>query len=236
MKECKLEYAYLVKSDRGYYCQESHLFENMREVATRIFSGRAARRLAEQIQGQIEREDLTPMVLRAIIEEKKQGPLTGSFIRKVLSRICILPDKTYEYEAPTLGGRHTEDCGKVLFTGVCRYADIYHTAHSLIMSYYNFMSSMEYYEYDPELDGRGMEELEIVMQIQSMFEQQISNLALLEYDAREYLWAAFSAGSPKASGRFCAVLDLFSEKIIKEYEPDPEKCYKQYADIAATHL
>lgn len=236
MKECKLEYAYLVKSDRGYYCQESHLFENMREMATRVFSGRAARRLAEKIQGQIECENLTPTVLRAIIEEKKQGPFTGSFIRKVLSRICILPDGTYEYAEPTLGGKPIEDCRKILFTGVCRYADIYHTAHSLIMSYYNFMSSMEYYEYDPELDGRGVEELEIVMQIQNMFEQQISNLALLEHDAREYLRAAFSDVSPKASGRFCIVLDLFSEKIVREYEPDPEKCYKQYVDIAAAHL
>lgn len=229
MKECKIEYAYLVKSDQGYYCHESHLLDNMKEMATRIFSEKKAKRLAEQMQGQIERESLTPTVLKVIIEEKMRGPITGLFTRKVLNRICILPDKTLE-------GRYTEDLSRMRFTGVCRYADIYHTAYSLIMSYYNFMSSMEFYEYDPELDGRGMEELEIVTQMQKMFEQQISSLALLERDAREYLRAAFSAGNPKAAGRFCVVLDLFSEKIVREYEPDPEKCFEQYMDIAGKYL
>lgn len=236
MKGCKMECAYLIKSGQGYYCHESHLFGGKKEMATRFLSRRKARMIAKKMHGQIKKEILTPTALQAIIEVQEGHSHIGASTRQVLDKIYNISEKIYDYMSLTIGGKHTDNLRELQFTAAGRYADIYHVAHCMIKSYYDIVASNQFYAYDPELDGRGMAELEINMLLGEMFEQQIYNLAILERDAREYLRAAFTVGNPQAANRFSIILDLFSEKIVKEYETDPEKCFHQYMDIIEKYL
>lgn len=242
VKECTVEWAYLVRLGHDYYCDNSQP-RGAREVATRFFSQRAATYVAEQINGVIEIEILTPTVLRTIISMREQhrtegeGEIILHILEELYKGMTNVGLALELSEHLTLNGNDI-DSDVALQQAASRYADIFHAAQIMLNSYYNIMATFEFFQYDPEVDGLGAAELEACQQLGELYESQILNLTLIWYGARCYLEKAHNAWRERKSflGGFEKQLKYFTTCISYQYEPDPIKCFKQYLRASVAPL
>ena len=237
-----IDRVYLIRhqNDNGNYFSHD-TYKKVKNAATRYLYQDYAVEKARQLHGEVEEEILTPKAMRLIIEAKAAPELPGGqAVRQILDRLCNTPIHADNLKCPTLEGQ-LAGSEEIIFIAVGRFADIMNAAHNIIESYYNLMSSNEYYRrYDPELDNYiGEKEYEVYYQLERIYEIQLVEFSIIYQAALEYLFSALLDRydySEKYIEMCNDFITAFSNAIILNYQTCPEKCFEQFLDIAKQYL
>ena len=235
-KEIDIDRMYLIHCpNKGYYSQDTPAWTNKMDTAVRFTRKDEAELEARILNGTVCEEILTPQMMSRIITAKNQGDSGGKLVRAVLNGLNDSMDSSYYELEPTLGGI-TVGLDEIMFTAAGRYADILFSASQMMESYYTLLASDYYYcSYDSERDNAGVIEYEVYHQLIQAYEYQLMNFVLLYQTALNYLKRALMhrAGQTNANDRSEAIISLFSDAAVADYQKDPEKCFEQFKQIEA---